>query len=75
MKSDLVYLRILHLAAATMESDVEIAVALLLDDGVAPDADRVRALVKPAEVDVPALVAPVVDLHCYDTLLASGDIS
>ena len=75
VKSDLIYLRILHLAAATMQSHVEKAVEQLLRDDIVPDVDRVRALVRPAEVDVPLLLAPIVDLGTYDTLLASGDVS
>ena len=75
VKSDLIYLRILHLAAATMQSHVEQAVEQLLRDDIVPDVDRVRALVRPAEVDVPLLLAPIVDLGTYDTLLASGDVS
>jgi hypothetical protein len=75
VKSDLAYLRILHLAAATMEIEIETAIEQLLRDGVAPHVDRVRAMLKPVEVDVPLLNAPVVDLGSYDSLLASGDIA
>lgn len=75
MKSDLAYLRILHLAAATMEVEIEAVIEQLLHDGVAPHVDRVRAMLKPVDVDVPLLSAPVVDLGTYDALLASGDIA
>jgi len=75
VKSDLAYLRILHLAAATMETDVECAIERLLTDGVTPDVDRVRAMVKPTDVDVPMITAPVIDLGTYDGLLASGGLS
>ena len=45
LKGDLEYLRILHLAASTLEADVEAALALLLADGKAITADAVKALV------------------------------
>jgi hypothetical protein len=75
VKSDLAYLRILHLAAATMESDVEQALERLLAEGVTPEIDRVRAMVKPADVSVPTLCAPIIDLGSYDGLLAGGGLS
>lgn len=75
VKSDLAYLRILHLAAATMEADVECAIERLLADGITPEVDRVRAMVKPTNVDVPMITAPVIDLGTYDGLLASGGLS
>jgi hypothetical protein len=58
-----------------MEVDVEAVIEQLLRDGVAPHVDRVRAMLKPVDVDVPLLSAPVVDLGTYDTLLVSGDIA
>jgi hypothetical protein len=70
-KGDLEYLRILHLAASTMESDVVTALALLKLSGKPIAADAVRELVAtPAPVDVPALVSPPIDLAEYDALLA-----
>jgi hypothetical protein len=65
---DVEYLRVLHLAARTMESDVEAALQLLLADKTLPLADHVRALVEPAAPQVPDLVVPTVDLHSYDGL-------
>jgi hypothetical protein len=71
-KGDLEYLRILHLAASTMESDVVAALALLKMSGKPVTADAVRELVKtPAPVDVPALASPSIDLSEYDTLLTA----
>lgn len=67
--ADLEYLRILHLAASTMESEVETALGLLLSEGELKSADEVKALVTPAKTDVPALEAPTVDLISYDSLL------
>ena len=70
-KGDLEYLRILHLAATTMEAEVEAALELLLDAGEVIDSDRVKALTgRTAAPSVPTLPIPVVDLGAYDTLLA-----
>jgi hypothetical protein len=70
-QADINYLRILHLAASTLEEDVEVAVDLLLSDGRLPLASTVKDLVKPEEATtVPELVAPEVDLAAYDSLLA-----
>jgi hypothetical protein len=71
LKGDLEYLRILHLAASTLEADIETALALLLADGKALTADAVKALVSATTaVDVPELTPQRVDLGTYDALLA-----
>jgi hypothetical protein len=72
IKGDLEYLRILHLAASTIEADVDAALALLLADGKAITADAVKALVSTttATIDVPELAPQHVDLGAYDGLLA-----
>lgn len=68
---DLEYLRILHLAASTMEADVEAALSLLLAEGVRLTCDAVKAMVTgAARVEVPAMSPPAVDLGAYDALLA-----
>ena len=67
-KADVEYLRILHLAARTLESEVEIALELLLTAGTVPLADRVRPLVEPETVQIPELEVPAVDLVSYDAL-------
>lgn len=68
---DLEYLRILHLAASTMEADVEAALSLLLAEGVRITCDAVKAMVTgAARVEVPAMSPPAVDLCAYDALLA-----
>jgi hypothetical protein len=67
--ADLHYLRILHLAASTMESEVETALEVLLDEGAVPDADMVKDLVSPSEPEQPALAVPEVRLDGYDRLL------
>jgi hypothetical protein len=67
--ADLEYLRILHLAASTMECEVERVLERLLADGALVGADQVKAAVAPAKAEVPALPAPEVDLRDYDVLL------
>jgi len=68
-QADIHYLRILHLAASTMESDVETALELLLEDGVVPEYERVKALVSPPKPKHPDVTIPEVDLASYDGLL------
>jgi hypothetical protein len=69
-KGDLEYLRILHLAAGTIEADVEAALTLLLAHGKPISADAVKTLVSAATtVDVPELAPQLVDLGTYDALL------
>jgi hypothetical protein len=68
---DLDYLRILHLAASTMEADVEVALDLLLSEHKTPKPDLVKAMVASPRIEVPALAAQVVDLNVYDALLAT----
>src|SRR5579885_1975928 len=73
-KGDVEYLRILHLAASTMESDVEAALARLLEGGAAITSDAVKALVGAgARPTIPEMPAPTVDLASYDVLL--GQVS
>ena len=69
IKADAAYLRILHLAASTMESDVEVALCLLLDQGEVPEPDVVKDLVSPEKPAVPQLSEPCVDLAAFDALL------
>jgi transposase len=67
--ADVEYLRILQLAARTMESEVEEALLLLMDGGEIPRSDQVKELVAPEKPRVPEMVAPVVEFHSYDELL------
>lgn len=68
-KADIEYLRILHLAASTMESEVESALELLLEMRALHNADDVRALVCPEKPAIPQMAVPQVDLSAYDALL------
>jgi Mu transposase-like protein/integrase-like protein len=69
VRGDLEYLRILHQAASGMQSDVEEALRLLLEEGKPVSSAEVKGLVAPEPPSVPQLVAPVVDLSAYDALL------
>lgn len=70
-RGDLEYLRILHLAATTLEADVEAALELLLDAQETITSDSVKAVVGNAELpDVPLLLPGKIDLVAYDQLLA-----
>jgi len=72
-QADRNYLRILHLAASTVESDVEAALELLLESGDVPGFDQVKALVVTGTVDVPEMKAFQVELQVYDDLLERGE--
>lgn len=67
--ADIEYLRILLLAASTMECEVEAALTLLLEAGEAPTSDRVKKLVVTAEPEIPQITIPEPDLTGYDSLL------
>jgi hypothetical protein len=63
------YVRILHLAATSSESEVETALRLLAEAGQLPVFDQVRDLVRTASA--PAMTPVTVDLTPYDALLVS----
>jgi len=69
-RADIDYVRILHLAASTLEATVARALEALLASGEPFDYAAVRALAAPEKPAVPALeVLPVPDLSIYDRLL------
>jgi transcriptional regulator with XRE-family HTH domain len=69
-RADIEYVRILHLAASTLEATVERALAQQLASGEAFDYTAVRALAAPERPKVPALaVLAAPDLGIYDALL------
>ncbi len=73
-KADREYVRVLHLAASTAESEVETALSLLLEANTVPTAAAVRELVGIASaqpVPVPRIQMPTLDLGAYDRLLPS----
>jgi len=71
-RADLDYVRILHLAASTMEATVESALVDLLARGAAVDYEAVRALAQPERPRLPEVTIPHPDLTTYDRLLAAG---
>lgn len=71
-KGDIEYLRLLHLAASTMETDVEMALDLLLDQGTSPSSELVKELVSPEKPEIPKLAVFVPDLSEYDQLTGCG---
>jgi hypothetical protein len=74
--ADVDYLRILHLAASTMESEVEAALELLLSEGTVPTPDQAKALVLPRRVEGPVdMPALTVDLAGYDALLQAVEVA
>lgn len=72
VRADREYVRILHLAASTSESEVETALALLVEAGKQPTFDAVRDLVSPPnKAVVPQMEKPTLDLSAYDQFLPS----
>ena len=72
-RADVEYVRILYFAATTMESEVDRALSLLLESGVAFDYLKVRDLAAPLTPQVPELISLAVpDLKVYDALLTGG---
>src|SRR6266702_296122 len=71
-RADRDYVRILHLAASISESEVEIALTLLLEASTVPSFDAVRDLVHPPHsTEILALSTPHLDLSPYDELIPS----
>jgi len=63
------YVRVLHRASTTSESEVETAIGLLLEHSQVPTFDAVRDLVRVPQI--PALGQMHVNLQAYDQLLSS----
>jgi len=68
-RADVEYVRILHLAASTMESKVEAVLLRLLESGDRFDYLKVKALTSPEAPQIPILSIGPVDLQQYDRLL------
>ena len=71
-RADVEYVRVLHLAASTMESQVAEALELLLESGERFDYAEVKALAKPEKPEVPAVKQFEPDLKMYDRMLGGG---
>ena len=70
--AELEYVRILHLAATTLESRVEAALRDCLEAGERPSFETVRAAAAPARPELPEVRIGDPDLHAYDALLGGG---
>jgi hypothetical protein len=69
-KADLIYLRVLRLAAQTLESEVVTALSLLLERHQRWDETEVERLIqRPQPAPVPELAMSLVNLAQYDALL------
>ncbi len=71
-RADREYVRLLHLAASTSETEVEAAIGFLLAEGTLPVFDTVRDLVRPPCTQVPQLSRAVLDLGVYDRLIGGA---
>jgi hypothetical protein len=71
-RADVEYLRLLHLAASTMQAPVEQAIVELLDAGAKPYFEAVRDRVSPVRPEVPLVAIPAPDLTAYDRLLGGA---
>lgn len=74
-RADVEYVRILHLAASTMQCRVEEALDLLLARGERPDYAVVKSLCAPEKPVIPVINIPPPDLAEYDRLLCAGEAS
>ena len=72
-RADAEYVRVLHLAASTMQSDVEAVLAGMLERGERPEFLAVKALVKPEKTSIPVIDIPAPDPAMYDSLLVGGE--
>lgn len=72
-RADVEYVRVLHLAASTMQSDVEAVLEGMLARGERPDFLAVKALTKPEKTSIPELHIPAPDLSMYDRLIVGGE--
>ena len=71
-RADVEYLRILHLAASTLECSVEAALVAVLAAGARFDYASVKAKVKPETPSIPDMPPLCPDLASYDKLLVGG---
>ncbi len=72
-RADVEYVRILHLAATTMEANVDSALSLLLETGKPFDYAAVRDLAEPRPPEAPVLIlSGKPDLKIYDRLLTGS---
>ena len=73
--ADLEYVRILYLAATTMQCEVEAVLSVLLEAGEVPEYEAVKAKVRLAEPGAcPEVHVQAPDLSVYDALLAHTEV-
>ena len=73
-RADVEYVRVLHLAASTMESQVDRALGDLVTSGEAFDYAAVKRRAAPQPSNVPQLTIGEPDLASYDRLLTGGRV-
>lgn len=71
-RADVEYVRILHLAASTSETAVEVALEELLGRGELRDYAQVREAAAPEPVEIPSSTIEPPDLTAYDAIAAVG---
>lgn len=71
VRADVEYVRVLHLAASTLESEVEAVLTALLEEAAPFDYGVVRDRVAPVRAAVPDLSIGAPDLTPYDALLSA----
>jgi hypothetical protein len=71
-RADIEYVRILHLAASTMQSLVDAALESLLAAGKSCEYDAVRAIAAPEKPRIPLVRIAAPDLAAYDQLIAGA---
>ena len=69
------YLRILHLAATTMESEVETALELLMENGTLFSSNHVKDLLGLKKQQIPKMKPAQIDLSDYDVLLENKEVA
>ena len=73
--ADLEYIRILHLAATTMQCEVEAALGAMLEAGEVPESDAVKARVGAGQSPAcPQVQVLMPDLDAYDELLSGEEV-
>ena len=71
-RADVEYVRVLHLAASTMESQVETALSELLERNQPFDYVMLKEMVEPVRPDIPEILIAAPDLKIYDQLIAEA---
>lgn len=70
--ADREYLRVLHLAASTLESQIEAVLEQVLAQGEVPDFERVKPLCEAPAAELPEVAPLEIELGEYDRLLGEA---